>query len=108
MTKNSIDIVITSVPYTDTLAPIMAPAMLKGQVIEAGYSCVAFDGNAYAVSYMNSNQEKLESLKNFFFFEKANGIEDDVFLIIDSFSIINMYYLCFSAQARLKIEIKSF
>jgi hypothetical protein len=84
VTKNSIDIVITSVPYTDTLAPIMAPAMLKGQVIEAGYSCVAFDGNAYAVSYMNSNQEKLYSLKNFFFFEKANGIEDDVFLIIDS------------------------
>lgn len=40
------DIVFTSVPFTDTTAPLMAPALLKSQAQAAGYSAVAMDLNA--------------------------------------------------------------
>lgn len=70
--KQSVDLVLVSVPYTDTVAPIMAPAALKGAVIAQGYSCVAFDLNAVVVAYLKDHPNKLEFFE-FFYFERILG-----------------------------------
>jgi hypothetical protein len=68
-------IVIASVPYTDTTAPIMAPAALKSVVEQAGHVCVAFDLNAEIVSRLHEDDQKW-SVLDFFYFERVkSGIE---------------------------------
>lgn len=40
------DIVIASLPFTDTVKPLLAPALLKAQVVRAGFTARACDLNA--------------------------------------------------------------
>jgi radical SAM superfamily enzyme YgiQ (UPF0313 family) len=40
------DCVIVSVPFTDTIKPLLAPALLKAQVVKAGFTAKTYDLNA--------------------------------------------------------------
>lgn len=79
----SVDIVLVSVPYTDTVAPIMAPAALKGAVIANGYSCAAFDLNAVVVDYLKDHHSKLEFFEFFYFERVISNIEQDIIKLFD-------------------------
>lgn len=54
------DILFTSVPYTDSDEPVMAPAVLKGIVESAGFSAIAIDLNAELVNHIKSGDHALE------------------------------------------------
>lgn len=82
-TNQSTDIVIVSVPYTDTFAPIMAPAALKGSVIAAGYSCAAFDLNAVVVNVLKDHPNKLEFLEFVYFDRVINDAEHEIVKLFD-------------------------
>ena len=42
---NNKKIVVASVPFTDTTAPMMAPALFKGIITNAGFNCAGIDLN---------------------------------------------------------------
>ena len=76
-------VVITSVPYTETSEPLMAPAALKSIVEKTGNVAVAFDLNAiiYNSLQCNINQKKL---KDFFILgHKSKEILSDIRLLFD-------------------------
>ena len=60
-------VVITSVPYTNTTAPIMAPAVLKSIAIKAGHDAYAFDLNAYIHNILVEHPER-SALQEFFWY----------------------------------------
>ena len=66
-------IVITSVPYTDTTAPIMAPAVLKGIADKAGYDSYAFDLNAIVHKEMLKHPQRID-IQDFFMYGKLHQI----------------------------------
>ena len=71
-------IVITSVPYTDTTAPIMAPAVLKGIADKAGYSSYAFDLNAIVHQEMTKHPQRID-IQEFFYFGKTKpGLSKEI------------------------------
>lgn len=63
-------VVITSVPYTDTTAPIMAPAVLKSIAVKAGHEAYAFDLNAYIHNILVEHPSRLE-LQEFLWYGKT-------------------------------------
>lgn len=81
--KQSVDLVLVSVPYSDTTAPIMAPAALKGAVIAQNYSCAAFDLNAIVVKYIQDHPKKLEFLEFFYFERLLNDIDHELVKLFD-------------------------
>lgn len=89
---NDCDIVIVSVPFTDTTAPIMAPAMLKGIVEKNGISCVAFDLNAVVVNFVKNHPKKLEFLDFFYFERVAQGLENAIADLFDMMADNIMQY----------------
>ena len=48
-------LLITSVPWTDTEAPLMAPALLKSQCLQKGIDTVAIDLNQEVLQYVKDN-----------------------------------------------------
>jgi hypothetical protein len=66
------NIVIVSVPYTDTSAPIMAPGALKAVSSELGISCRAFDLNAVVTEYLKGNIKK-DEIVNFLLYSQINS-----------------------------------
>jgi len=72
--SESRDVVIVTVPWTDTAIPLMAPAVLKSIVEKAGMTCLAVDLNAeiYRASSQHLNSD---DLIKFFFDEYIN---DDI------------------------------
>ena len=64
-------VIFTSIPFTDTTRPLMAPGALKSIAIKNGYSSVALDLNA---KYLNiiTNHPKSNLVLEFF----KNGVLD--------------------------------
>jgi hypothetical protein len=60
------DMVICSVPWTDTEIPLMAPGALKSIAEGVGVSCWAIDLNAEMYNYSISHQHKDKFIKFFF------------------------------------------
>lgn len=60
------DVIITTVPWTDSNIPLMAPAVLKPVVEQAGFSCLAIDLNAEVFS-KTSKIDNITDLLKFFF-----------------------------------------
>jgi radical SAM superfamily enzyme YgiQ (UPF0313 family) len=78
------DMVICTVPWTDTELPLMAPAALKPVVEKAGLSCLALDLNIEIVNYTLTHPHK-DKFNKFFFEEKLlPEIEQEVYDIFDS------------------------
>jgi len=73
------DVVIVTVPWTDSGIPLMAPAQLKPIVENAGMTCLATDVNAEVFSWA-SKHVKVDDLQRFFFDEKLNdNVKEDLF-----------------------------
>lgn len=62
------DFVITTLPYTDTTLPLMAPAVIKSVVESVGMTCLAVDVNQEIVQYVSNHPNKHKFLK--FYFEE--------------------------------------
>lgn len=71
-----IDVVIVTVPWTDSVLPLMAPAALKPIVISAGLSCLAVDLNA-EVHYALQNHPMHLDLVRFFVEEYTDKTTSD-------------------------------
>lgn len=69
--NKQIDFILTTVPWTESKIPLMAPAALKPVIESAGYSCLAVDLNGevqqVVKEYTNSGD-----LINFFFNERVD------------------------------------
>ena len=66
-------IVIASVPYVDTIEPIMAPALLKAVLKSHGIESTAIDLNIEIVNILENHPRK-QRLLDFFF---SQTIHDD-------------------------------
>lgn len=66
-----VDVIIATVPYTDSIIPLMAPAVLKPIVEKTGRSCLAVDLNAEIVQRISALSDTDPYLK--FFFDGACG-----------------------------------
>ena len=71
-------IVITSVPYTDTTAPIMAPAVLKGIADKAGYDSYAFDLNAIVHKEMLKHPQRIDIQEFFYYGKTKSGLSKEI------------------------------
>jgi hypothetical protein len=70
-TKNQqVDVVIITVPWTDSSIPLMAPAVLKPIVEKAGFSCLAVDLNAEVFAKTNG-LTNFNDVVGFFFDEQC-------------------------------------
>lgn len=65
------DVVIVTVPWTDSSIPLMAPAQLKPIVESAGMTCLATDINAEVFAWTKHHRYR-DDLLHFFFDEKIN------------------------------------
>ena len=66
------DVVIVTVPWTDSSMPLMAPAMLRPIVEKAGRSCLAVDLNVEIYHWTREHSEQ-QDLIRFFFDEFINS-----------------------------------
>lgn len=60
------DVVIVTVPWTDSSIPLMAPAVLAPIVEKAGMTCLATDVNAEVFNWSKQHQHRDELVKFFF------------------------------------------
>jgi radical SAM superfamily enzyme YgiQ (UPF0313 family) len=60
------DVVICSIPWTDSNMPLMAPAVLKPIVEKAGLTCLAVDLNAEVYHYTRDHPLREDLIKFFF------------------------------------------
>jgi hypothetical protein len=65
------DVIIATVPWTDTAMPLMAPAVLKPIVEKAGLTCLAIDLNAEVYDITKQHPD-LNLLIKFFFDEEVD------------------------------------
>lgn len=66
-TKNQcVDVIISTVPWTDSSLPLMAPATLKPIVEKVGMSCLAIDLNAEIYNKTLDHPDKTQLLEFFF------------------------------------------
>ena len=65
------DVVILTVPWTDSAIPLMAPAVLRPIVEKAGYSCLAVDLNVEVYQWTRDHNDQ-QDLIRFFFDEFTN------------------------------------
>lgn len=61
-----VDVIITTVPWTDSAIPLMAPASLKPVVEQTGLSCIGIDINI-EIYNMTKNHPHRDDLIRFFF-----------------------------------------
>ena len=64
----SCDLLVVTVPYTETDYPLQAPAVIKASVIEHGYTANTYDINNDFLNMKNIDIEVFQTLKNFFSF----------------------------------------
>jgi hypothetical protein len=76
-------VLITSVPFTDTAEPIMAPALLQSILQLHGYNAVGIDLNAWVYNYIKQHAEKHKLLDFFYNQTICPTIIDELVFIID-------------------------
>jgi hypothetical protein len=76
-------VLITSVPWTDTDSPLMAPAVLKSCLNSHGFSTSAIDLNAEVKNKMNSSKFKNEILEFFLTEQVSQPSFDAIYEIVD-------------------------
>ena len=65
------DVVIASLPYVETLEPLMAPALLKGIVNKIGLSSQTFDFNMEVIHQIDDNfSQHKEKITRWFMYEE--------------------------------------
>lgn len=73
------DVVITTVPWTDSKIPLMAPAALKSIVEKAGYTCLATDLNVEVYKLTQTHPNSYELIDFFFNEVCASNAKDLLF-----------------------------
>ena len=68
------DVVIATVPWTDSVLPLMAPAVLKSIVEKANMTCLAVDLNAEVYNAIKTHPHRDQLIR--FFFDEY--IDDDI------------------------------
>ena len=82
--SNQYDVVLTTVPWTDSAIPLMAPAQLKPVVENAGLTCLAVDVNAEIFAWSKS-YSNINLLLDFFFNEKLHDdVSEELFELFES------------------------
>ena len=76
------DVVICTVPWVDSVIPLMAPATLKSVVEQTGRSCLTLDFNIEVVNFTTKHQHKDQFIKFFFDGVCHADIEDEVFNLL--------------------------
>jgi len=71
------DVIICTVPWTDSSVPLMAPATLRPIVEKTGLSCLAIDWNVEVYQYTRTHPFK-DDLIRFFFDEHVNNDTKEV------------------------------
>lgn len=99
------DILITSVPWTDTDAPLMAPAALKGALTNHDFLTVAIDLNAEIRNLVIDSPHKSSIIK-FFTTEQVDaaaipGISDIFDLMVDRILEYNSEWVALSLLTHL-------
>jgi radical SAM superfamily enzyme YgiQ (UPF0313 family) len=74
--KNQKDVIIATVPFTDSSIPLMAPAALKPIVEKVGMTCLAIDLNAEIFNMIKQDPLK-DDLISFFFDEVTTDQTSD-------------------------------
>jgi hypothetical protein len=77
-------VVVVSVPFTNTTSPMMAPAALKGVITSAGFNCVGFDLNGIVYEQIIQDPD-LEDFLAFFYYEEVRpGFENRIWWLFDN------------------------
>jgi len=75
--SDSVDVIITTAPWTDSTIPLMAPAVLKPIVEKTGLSCLAVDLNVEIFNHLNNHVRthnyNINDYLNFFFDETCTN-----------------------------------
>ena len=82
-TVNDKQIVAVSVPLTDTSAPMMAPALLKGILEQAGFNCVGFDLNGEVYNRISELDNSDDYFRFFYYEEVTHGLETQLKALFD-------------------------
>lgn len=80
------DMVICSVPWTETDMPLMAPAALKPIVEKAGFSCLAIDLNSEIVYQLSTRADRTKYIQFFMNETFDKSIEQGIFNLFDILS----------------------
>ena len=73
------DVVITTVPWTDSSIPLMAPAALKSIVEKAGYTCLAVDLNVEVYNLTQTDTQSHDLIDFFFNGRCTSGVTSKLF-----------------------------
>lgn len=77
-----IDIVFTTVPYTDTKLPMMAPAVLKSIAVKASKTAVTEDLNVQLINYVRDHPHRDDILEFFKSGFAVTAVQQEVFDIL--------------------------
>ena len=82
----TVDVVLSSVPWTETTIPLMAVPILKSIALDSGRSCIGLDLNAIVLEWSKTHIYK-NKLMDFFHSETYHPeIEEDLFNLYKSFA----------------------
>jgi len=81
-----IDIVFATVPYTDTLAPLMAPAILKSIALKANKTSATIDLNIKTIRFIEQSPYKNEIINFFHHGASSPAIESLLYDMFYSFA----------------------
>ena len=108
----SIDIAIINVPYTLTRAPHSAPALLKGSLVAAGFTCTTLDFNIRFVNQFSEHADfstfERYFLENTISPNKKEIIQEAIGLWVDEILLLNPTYIgisVFTYQCRTASRI---
>jgi len=83
MSSANTKVVVVSVPFTDTTAPLMAPAALKGVLGSAGFDCVGIDLNGIIFKKIRNDADYDEYLRFFYYEAVSAGFESKIKSLFD-------------------------
>jgi radical SAM superfamily enzyme YgiQ (UPF0313 family) len=83
MSSANTKVVVASVPFTDTTAPIMAPAALKGVLDNAGVDCVGIDLNGTIFEKIHNDADYSKYLQFFYHEAVSAGFESKIKSLFD-------------------------
>ena len=77
------DIVILSVPFVDSPAPVAAPAVLKSVVEKHGFSCLAVDCNSPVYQKVNQHKHGVDMIDFYLHGNVAESVGSEIFNDLD-------------------------
>ena len=90
--SEKIKLLVTSVPWTDTESPLLAPALLKSMCVGAGIDTVAIDLNQEFINYIRNKygEEKQARLQTFMY---MGNLDFDKEVLIDGIDYLTKFIL---------------